>query len=141
LAKKFPGHNRATHYQAGILNSLGRHERAVELIQHAMEINPDHDQWDWMTMGRVLFCLERYTEAVHALEHFMALSKFPFVRLFLAASLAASGYDEEARAEVNSLCPDAGKLAGTAALLYRDRADRERIVMWGQRAGLPDQYR
>ena len=95
-------------------------------------------KWPWMNMGLCLFCLERYDEAVHALEQFKTLSKFPFVRLFLAAALAASGRDEEARAEVDSLGPDAEKLMAAASFLYRDPADRERLTMWARRAGLPE---
>ena len=137
LAKKFPGHAHATMYQGQILSPLGRHEVALELVQKSMEINPDHDQWHWMNMGMCLFCLERYDEAVHALEQFKTLSKFPFVRLFLAASLAASGRNEEARAEVDSLGPNAGKLNAAASFLYRGPEDRERLVMWARSAGLP----
>jgi adenylate cyclase len=138
LAKKFPGHAHATMYQGEILSPLGQHEKALELVQKSMEINPDHDQWHWMNMGMCLFCLERYDEAIHALEQFKTFSKFPFVRLFLAASLAASGRDEEARAEVSSLGPDAGNLNAVASFLYRDPGDRERLIMWARRAGLPE---
>jgi len=138
LARKFPGHAHATMFQGEILSSLGRHEEALALIQHSMDINPEHDQWHWMNMGMCLFCLERYTEAIHALEQFKTLSKFPFVRLFLAASYAAAGRDEEARAEVEGLGPDAGKLTAAAAFVYCQPADRERLIMWAQRAGLPE---
>jgi adenylate cyclase len=138
LAKKFPGHDRATMYQGEILSSLGRHEEAVELIQHSMEINPEHDQWDWMNMGMCLFCLERYAEAIDALEQFKTQSKFPFVRLLLAAAYAAAGRAEDARSEVDSLGADAGKLTAGASLIYRDPTDRQRLVKWTRRAGLPE---
>ena len=138
LAKKFPGHDRATMYQGEILSSLGRHEEAVELIQHSMEINPEHDQWDWMNMGMCLFCLERYAEAIDALEQFKTQSKFPFVRLLLAAAYAAAGRAEDARSEVDSLGVDAGKLTAGASLIYRDPTDRQRLVKWTRRAGLPE---
>jgi len=138
LARKFPGHDRATMYQGEILNLLGQYEEALELIQHSMDINPEHDQWHWMGIGRCLFCLERYPEAVHALEQFKTLSKFPFIRLFLAAAYAAAGRDEEARAEVETLGADAGKLTAGASFIFRNPADRERLVMWARRAGLPE---
>jgi len=138
LAKKFPGHAHATMYQGEISSRLGRHEEALALIQHSMAINPEHDHWPWMDMGMCLFCLERYAEAIDALEQFKTLSKFPFVRLFLAAAYAAAGRDEEARAEVGSLGADAGELTAGVNFCYRDPADRERLVMWAQRAGLPE---
>ena len=137
LARKFPGHAHATMYRGEILGSLGRHEEALDLVQHSMAINPQHDQWHWMYRGMCLFCLERTAEAIHALEQFRTLSKFPFVRLFLAAAYAAAGRDEEARAEVEALGPDAGKLAAAASFLYREPKDRDRLLKWARRAGLP----
>jgi len=138
LAKKFPGHDRATMYQGEVLSSFGQHQEALELARHSMEINPEHDQWIWEYKGKCLFCLERYAEAIDALEQFRTLSKFPFVRLMLAAAYAAVGRDEEAHAEVESLGADAGKLTGGASFIFRDSADRERLVEWARRAGLPD---
>jgi adenylate cyclase len=138
LAKKFPGHAHATMYQGEILGLLGKYEEALSLIQLSMDINPEHDQWPWMGMGRCLFCLERYAEAVHALEQFKSLSKFPFLRLFLAAAYAATGRDEDARAEIDSLGPDAGKLTAGASFVFRHPADRERLITWARRAGLPE---
>jgi adenylate cyclase len=138
LAKKFPGHAHATLYQGEILCLLGQNEEALSLIRRSMDINPEHDQWPWMAMGRCLFGLERYAEAVHAFEQFKSLSKFPFLRLNLAAAYAASGHDEEARAEIDSLGPDAGKLTAGAPLIFRHPADRERLIMWSRRAGLPE---
>jgi TolB-like protein len=122
LAKKFPGHDRATLYQGAILSSLGRHEEALGFTQHSTGINPEHDQWPWMSMGMCLFCLERTDEAIHALEQFKTLSKFPFVRLFLAAAYAAAGRAEE---------------AAVASFFFREPADRERLLKWAKRAGLP----
>jgi len=138
LARKFPGHAHATMYQSMLLNSLGRHEEALELVQHSAAINPEHDQWHWIYMGMCYFCLERYVEAIDTLEQFKTLSKYPFARLVLAAAYAAMGRDEEARAEVDALGPDAGKLTATASLLYRDPADRDRLLSWARRAGLPE---
>jgi adenylate cyclase len=138
LARKFPGHAHATMYRGEILGSLGRQEEALDLVLHSMDINPEHDQWHWMYKGMCLFCLERYDEAIRALEQFKTLSKQPFVRLFLAASYAAAGRDEEARAEVESLGSDAGKLTAVASFLFREPADRERLLLWARCAGLPE---
>jgi class 3 adenylate cyclase len=138
LAKKFPGHGRATMYQSNLLSSLGRHEEALALAQNSMDINPEHDQWHWLDKGMCLFCLERYAEAIDALERFKTLSKFPFARLVLAAAYAAAGREEEAQAEAASLGTDAGKLITGVNICYRDPADRERLVMWARRAGLPE---
>jgi adenylate cyclase len=138
LARKFPSHAHATLYRGDVLSSLGRHEEAFDLVQHSMDINPEHDQWHWMFKGMCLFCLERYDEAIRALEQFKTLSKLPFVRLFLAASYAAAGRDGEARAEVEALGPDAGKLRSVASFLFREHADRERLLIWARRAGLPE---
>ncbi len=137
LARKFPDHAHATMYRGAVLSALGRHNEGLDLIQHSMDINPEHDQWHWMFEGMCLFCLERYAEAAQDLEQFKTLSKLPFIRLYLAAAYAAAGRAEEARAEVEGLAPDAGKLLATASFLYRDPADRERLIGWAKRAGLP----
>lgn len=137
LSRKFPGHDRPTMYQAFILDGLGHHERAFELIERAIELNPNHDQWDWLNKGKILFSLERYNEAVLPLEQCKALSKFPFFLIFLSAALAACGRDEDARAEVKALGTCAGKLTAAATYFYRDPTDRERLIKWGRRAGLP----
>ncbi len=138
LAKKFPGHDRATMYRSQLLDSLGRHEEALELAQNSMDINPEHDQWNWLNKGMSLFCLERYAEAIDALEQSKTLSKFPFARLALTAAYAAAGRDEEAQAEAASLGTDVGKLITGVNFCYRDPADRERIIMWARCAGLPE---
>ena len=137
LARRFPGHAHATMYRGEILSALGRHEAALVLAQESMDINPEHDQWHWMFKGMCLFCLERYGEAVDALEQFKTLSKFPFARFVLAAAYAAAGRGEDARAEVESQGSDGAKLAAGASYLYREAADRERLLLWAQRAGLP----
>jgi len=136
LSRKFPGHDRSTMYQAWIFDALGQHERALELILRAIEINPDSDQWHWINKGRILFSLERYAEAVLPLEQ--SLSKFPLACIFLTAALAASGRDEEARVEANTLGSCSGKLTAAAKYHYRDPADRQRLIKWGQIAGLPE---
>ncbi len=57
----------------------------------------------------------------------------------LAAAYAAAGRDAEARAELEDLGPEAGKLAAGVPLIYRKPADRERVLAWARRAGLRDE--
>lgn len=139
LAKKFPSHAHSTLYRSGLLNSLGQHQEALELAEQSVKIDPHHGHWfTWALKGRCLFCLERYAEAIDALELFMTLSKFPGFRLVLAAAYAAAGRDEDARTEVESLGADAWKLTAGVYIHFRDPADRERLAIWSQRAGLPE---
>ena len=118
FAKKFPGHDRATMYRSMLLGALGQHEEELKLARDSMEINPDHDLWYWLVKGESLFCLERYEEAVEALEQYKVLSKFPLPRLLLAAAYAAAGRDAEAQAEIASLGSDAGKLTASVPLIF-----------------------
>jgi len=134
LAKKFPGHAHATMYRGALLNSLGQHQEALALIQNSMEINPEHDHWQWLHKGICLFCLERFVEAVDALEEFKTMSKFPFGHLHLAAAYAAAGRREDARIESNSLGVDVDKLSDCSAFYYRDPDDRERLRTWARKA-------
>jgi adenylate cyclase len=139
LATKFPGHAHATMYRSQLFNSLGQHQEALALIQYALKINPEHDHWHWNHLGICLFCLERFEEAVDALEQFKALSKFPQGRLFLAAAYAAAERKADARSEIDSLGVDVEKLTECSEkYYYRDPSDRERIRMWARKAAQPE---
>ncbi len=134
LAKKFPGHAEAARYRADLLNKLGQHQEALELMQYSMEVNPEYDQWTWMNLGTCLFCLERFDEAIDAFEQFNARSKFPDSRLFLAAAYAAVGRKEDARAEIEPLSKDTDNAIDRLSFRYRNPADLERWKMWVQQA-------
>jgi adenylate cyclase len=139
LAKKFPSHAFSALYRAKHLNSLGQHQEALELMRYSMELDPEHDRWQWIHLGLCLFCLERFTEAVDAFEQFTAMTKFPIGRLFLAAAYAAAGRKEDARSEIESLDVDVEKLTESSAKYhYRDPSDRERIKMWARKAAQPE---
>ncbi|MDH3690478.1 MAG: adenylate/guanylate cyclase domain-containing protein [Gammaproteobacteria bacterium] len=138
LEKKFPGHAHATMYRAQLLNSLGQHQEALELMRYSMEINPEHDHWQWMQIGLCHFCLERFVDAVDAFEQFKAMSKFPRGRLFLAAAYAAAGRKKDARTEIDSLGADVDILTECSTnFSYRVPDDRERIRVWAQKAAQP----
>jgi adenylate cyclase len=139
LATKFPGHAHAAMYRSQLFNSLGKHQEAMELIQYTLKINPEHDHWHWNQLGICLFCLERFEEAIDALEQFKTLSKFPHGRLFLAAAYAAAGRKADARSESDSLGLDVEKLIECSEKYYfRDPSDRERLRMWGRKAAQPE---
>ena len=52
----------ALHYLGIYLHQVGRHEEAVEKLQQASRLRPDHAEWH-NDFGNVLFALERYDEA------------------------------------------------------------------------------
>ncbi len=130
ISKRFPSHAYGLSYQAVLLDSMGQHAEGMVFAEEAMATNPEHDQWFWMFLGQCLFHLERFPEAVEALEQFKVLSGFRFARLLLAASYAASRRGEEAKAEIASLGSDWENLIPGVALCYRETVDRERLIKW-----------
>ena len=135
LAKKFPDHVIATLYRAKLLNSLGQHQEALELVECSMEISPVYAQWQWAHLGLCHFCLEHFSEAIYAFEQFKAVTMFPMINPFLAAAYAAAGRTDDARAEINSLGDDVEKLIECSNTFYFcEPGDRERLRMWVQKA-------
>jgi adenylate cyclase len=134
LAKKFPGHAEAARYRADLLNKLGQHQEALELIQYSMEINPEYDQWTWMNLGTCLFCLERFDEAIDAFEQFNAKSKFPNSRFYLAAAYAAVGRRKDAWAQIEPLSKHTDKAIDRLTFSYRNPDDLKRWKMWVREA-------
>lgn len=132
FSRKFPAHSYGLSYQAVLENSLGRHEEALQYAEQAMATNPEHDQWLWLFMGRILFDLERFPEAVETMEQLKALTEYRHGRLLLAASYAASGRTDEARSEIKALGPDWADILPCISLCYRETADVERLVKWAK---------
>lgn len=66
----------------------------------------------------------------HFLEQFKAKSKFPSVRVLLAAAYAVAGRKEDARVEIDSLNGEINKVGERIINFYRDSRDRERLMKW-----------
>jgi adenylate cyclase len=52
-----------------ILTFVGRHEEAEDWVRNSMRLNPYHPPRYWTHLGRLLFHLERFEEALDALDN------------------------------------------------------------------------
>jgi adenylate cyclase len=64
-----PNDDRSVCAMGEILTFVGRHEEAEGWIRKSMQLNPYHPPRYWTHLGRSLFHLERFEEALGALEH------------------------------------------------------------------------
>lgn len=92
------GHNYVVLVQ--VLSYTGQPEKAIALVKKAMRLNPQYPDWYVLVLGWSDALLERYEEAIAALQSI--LTRNPdhlFAHLRLAAVYSESGREEEARAE------------------------------------------
>ena len=54
-------------YMADTLGAMGQSDRAVQMLERAIRLNPYHPDWYLWQLGDVLFDLERYEEAITTL--------------------------------------------------------------------------
>lgn len=117
----------------------GTPERALELIETAMHLDPHYPFWYLHVIGVSRMALEDYVEAIAALERAVALNPHSMPpHMVLAACLALTGEQESAErelAESRRLNPDLS-IAFAAELPYRRPQDRDRLVAGLNQAGL-----
>jgi tetratricopeptide (TPR) repeat protein len=89
------GQNRARHWRAMVLASLGRLEEAIPEIERALELDPFGVTVNQDT-GRILYLARRYDEAVTHLRHTLEIApKARWARIYLAlAYIQTEAYQE-----------------------------------------------
>jgi hypothetical protein len=95
-----------------------------------------------MQFGLILFDARQYEEAIATLESLHSLDTI-FAQLYLAASHAALGHDEQARgavARINVLDPSATLARCTAPSMapYKNPADLQHFREYLRKAGLQE---
>ena len=81
-------------YMADTLGAIGQSQRAVQLLERAVRLNPCHPDWYLWQMGDVLFDLERYEDVIAALTRMRDPTG---THRLMAASQALLGNLSEAR--------------------------------------------
>ncbi len=134
-----PNDPRLVAQRGELLTWLGNPEEGAELVKLAMQLDPYDAQARAHLLGRALFCLERYDEALGAYQ------KIPAPRIGhladMAACLARLGRTAEAKAKVkNLLNQDPGFTASdyVAGLYYTQETARAHHLESLRMAGLPD---
>jgi adenylate cyclase len=64
-----PNDDRSVCAMGEILTFVGRHEEAEDWVRNSMRLNPYHPPRYWTHLGRLLFHLERFEEALDALDN------------------------------------------------------------------------
>ena len=124
------------------LSYAGRAVEGVQVVRKAMRLNPHHPEYWEMQFGPILFDARQYEEAVAMLESLRSLDTI-LARLYLAASHAALGHNEQARdavARIAILDSSATLAQCTAPSVapYKNAADLQHFRESLRRAGLPE---
>jgi TolB-like protein len=121
-----------------ILNLAGRPQDALGLIEKAMRLNPHYPVLYLFFLGHTYYLMERYEEAITALQR--AVTLYPSLpRHCLAASYSAVGREEEARAAVVGFRhsqPHISLEFLQQMIPYKDPAVLERLLAMLRKAGL-----
>ena len=127
---------------AQTLHYAGRSAEALEKIETAMRLDPHYPDLWLHFLGQIYFMLERYEEAVLALQR--RLIRYPetdISRVLLAACYGHLGRINEARtewSEVFRINPDYSLDYHLKVLPYDDTADLDRVVDGLRKAGLSE---
>jgi adenylate cyclase len=123
------------------LSYAGRAEEGIECARKSMRLNPFHYEWYTSQLGQIYFDARRYDKASATFASLRSLES-AIMRLYQAASLAAAGYQQQARKSVErALELDAAatleKWTDPKLAPYADAADLEHLQQNLRRAGLP----
>jgi adenylate cyclase len=125
---------------ASLLFYAGRPDESVARIKKAMRLNPHHPFNYAFHLGQAYYALERYDEAIKALEGGIATNPASErLHLWLAASYAQAGRIDDAEWEaeqIRVLNPEFNLSAVSEAFPFKDRAISERFLNSLRKAGL-----
>ena len=127
---------------ASVSAYAGRATEGVEVVHKAMRLNPHYPDYWVMQLGPIYFDARRYEDAISTLEKLHSNDPIA-VQLYLAASHAALGHTDQARATMGSvirLDPLATleRLAPTVLAPYKNASDRDHLRENLIKAGLPE---
>jgi adenylate cyclase len=122
------------------LSFAGRATEGVEVVHKAMRLNPHYPDFWVMQLGGIYFDARRYEDAISTLEKLHSNDAIG-VQLYLAASHAALGHTDQARASMASVI----RLDPLATLErlpfltpYKNASDRDHLRENLVKAGLPE---
>jgi adenylate cyclase len=120
-----------------ILTFVGRYEEAEDWINKSMQLNPYHPPRYWTHLGRALFHLERFEEALGALEH-VARPRMDDLAYRVAASARCGDALALQRhlAALREANPALEPTAFTTSLPYEREQDRQTVLDTLLAAGL-----
>jgi adenylate cyclase len=137
-----PGNADAYANLAGALLFIGEPEQVISLIEKATRLNPFHPFYYTLYRGMALLSMERYQEALEALERSAAHNPESLATyLYLAACHGHLGENEPARealAEMHGIHPEFSMAWVRNFQPYKRAADLDRLVEGLRRAGFSE---
>ncbi len=112
-----------------ILAFAGRAEEAEQWVRKSMRLNPYHPPRYWTHLARAFFHLQRYEDALDALEH-VGKARLDDLAYRIAASAALGDFDVAARhvAELLEQFPDFDPAGFANSLPYEHEAYRQALL-------------
>lgn len=125
-----------------INNQLGNGREAERLILKGMQLNP-HYSWDFpYNLGRAYYTMEKYNDALDPLHQALNRNEYAVnPRIYLAATYAALGRDEDASWEIEQIrvfSPETTISHLRTNYPVTDNAVQQRFFGHLRRAGLPE---
>jgi len=124
-----PNDDRSVCSMGEFLAYCGRHGEAEEWVRRSMRLNPYHPERYWTHLVRPLFHLERYEEALAALEHITKLRKDDHVyRVAASARLGDAEITKSRAADLMTAFPDFQPAGFVKSMPYERDVDRQSIL-------------
>jgi TolB-like protein/Flp pilus assembly protein TadD len=127
---------------ANVLVFAGHADEAIEELETAMRLNPHYPGSYMQFLGRAHFTQRRYEQAEAAFERAVTVNPgWPWAHLVLAATRAALGKIEAAKAEVaeaRKISPALTLRHAPKAWPFRNRKDFDHMLEMLRKAGLPE---
>jgi len=120
----------------------GEPSKAVQLLDHAMRLNPFPPSWYFLHLGMAHQYLRHYEEAITACKK--AIRTEPtnlFARVCLACTYSLSGREREAKAQVKEalrIDPAFSLEYLAKGIPYKDHAEGDMVLNALRKAGLPE---
>ncbi len=134
-----PNDPRLVAQKGELLTWLGNPEEGAEWVRKAVRLDPHAAHTRAHLLGRALFGLRRYAEALEAFRQSRAPRYGHFAAM--ASCCAELGREAEAREHVAAVLkekPDFSSARFVRALFYREDADRAHVLEAMRKAGLPE---
>ncbi|UCF67425.1 MAG: tetratricopeptide repeat protein, partial [Acidobacteriota bacterium] len=123
-----PNDDRSVCAMGEILTFLGRHEEAEGWVRKAMQLNPYHPSRYWTHLGRTLFHLERFEEAIGAFEHVPRPRQDDLAyRVAASARIGDAPALQRSVAALQEAIPEFDAAAFVASLPYERECDIESV--------------
>jgi adenylate cyclase len=81
--------------------STNRGQKAIDIVERAMKINPLHPYWYWQEYGLAKYSCGQYEQAIEAFNKNADMADYDLA--FIAACFEALGNHQEAKQMVNKL--------------------------------------